>query len=273
MGRISSVFHWDFMKIGVCTSIENAAIAREAGFDFVEENVQNFLLPEEPEPAFAAKRATTQGAPLPVPAANCFLPGALKCTGPIVDEKRLLRYAETAFRRARRAGIRHIVLGSGGSRNIPESFSPGEARIQFLHLLRELAPLAQAHDVVVVLECLNRGECNFLNALAEGAALVEEVSHPHVRLLADLYHMAVEGEGAPELIAHGRWLEHVHVAEVEGRQAPGTSGEDFGAALRALKEIGYRGAISYECGWQNFAAQATSSLKSFRAQVARAGLA
>jgi sugar phosphate isomerase/epimerase len=261
------------MKIGICTSIDNAGIARDAGFDFVEENVQNLLVAEEPDSAFASKLAVVEAAPLPVPAANCFLPGTLKCTGPGVDETRLRRYADTALRRARQAGIRRIVFGSGGSRHIPDGFSPVEARAQFLHLLRGLAPLAEAQEVVIVVECLNRKECNFLNALREGAAIVEEIAHPHVRLLADLYHMAVEGEGAAELLTHGRSISHVHVAELEGRQAPGTSGEDFGPALRVLKQIGYSGALSFECGWQNLAGQAGASLKSFRAQVAEAGLA
>jgi sugar phosphate isomerase/epimerase len=186
---------------------------------------------------------------------------------------RLLRYIESALRRARQAGIRHIVFGSGAARHIPEGFSPAEARAQFLHLLRGLALQAEIYRIVIVVECLNRGECNFLNRLAEGASLVEEVAHPHVRLLADLYHMAVEGEGAAELVKHGHLIAHVHVAELRGRQAPGTHGEDFGPSLRALRQIDYSGDISFECTWQNLADQAAASLKSFRAQVAEAALA
>ena len=261
------------MKIGVCTSIDNAGLVRDAGFDFLEENIQNLLVPEQSDDAFAPRLKAVRHAGLPVPAANCFLPGALKCVGPEVDDKRLDAYAASAFRRARETGIRFLVFGSGGARNIPDGFSHKKAREQFLAYLRRIAPAAEAQNVIVLVECLNRKECNFLNALAEGAAVVGEVNHPHVRLLADIYHMSVENESPSEIIKHGRLIHHVHVAEKEGRQAPGTSGEDFGPFLRALKEIGYRGDLSFECGWKNLSEQAAGSLKGFREQVRQAGLA
>lgn len=260
------------MQLGVCTSIANAAAARAAGFDFVEENIQNFLAPLESDDVFAPNLAAARSAPVPVPAANCFLPASLKCVGPKVDTAQLLRYGETAFRRAHQAGIRHVVFGSGGARQIPDGFPPAKARAQFLQLLRDLAPLAQSHDVVVVVECLNPGECNFLNRLAEGAALVAETNHPNVRLLADLYHMSLSGDAPEEILKHGRWIEHIHVAEREGRRAPGTSGEDFGPCLRALKAINYPGVISYECNWKNMAEESPASIKSFRQQLAASGL-
>jgi sugar phosphate isomerase/epimerase len=259
------------MQLGVCTSIENAATARQAGFDFIEENCQHLLVPGDPEAAFEPKLQIVRGAALAVPAVNCFLPGTLKCVGPNVDRERLLRYAETAFRRAQVANIRFIVFGSGGARAIPDGFPPAEARTQFLWLLRELGPLAQAHGVTVVVECLNPGECNFINRLAEGVALVAETDHLHVRLLADLYHMALSGDTPVEILSHGRWIEHVHIAETQGRTAPGTNGQDFGPYLRALKKIQYRGAISYECGWKDFPHEAPASVKGFREQLREAG--
>jgi sugar phosphate isomerase/epimerase len=261
------------MKIGLCTSVENASVAHDAGFDFVEENIQNLLVAEQPDDVFAPKLKAVHGASLPVIAANCFLPGALKCTGPDVDPERLDRYAETAFRRAKEAGTRFLVFGSGGARQIPDGFSHDRARDQFVAYLRRIAPLAEAQGVIIVLECLNKTECNFLNALAEGAAIVEEINHSHLRLLADIFHMRVDGEPASEIVTHGRLLHHVHVAEREGRFAPGTSGEDFGPYLRALKEINYQGAISYECGWKQFPEQAAGSVKGFREQLRQAGLA
>ena len=261
------------MQLGLCSSIENAALARAAGFDFVEENVQSFLAPGELNEVFAAKLRSVPTDVLPVPAANCFLPGALKCVGPNVDWDQLLRYAEAALRRANESGIRVIVFGSGGARQIPDGFPLAEARAQFLQLLRDLAPLAQANAVTLVVECLNPGECNFINRLAEGAALVAETNHPHVRLLADLYHMALSGDIPDDILAHSRWLEHVHVAETDGRTAPGTNGQDFGPYLRALAKIHYRGAISFECTWKNLADEAPAAVKSFREQLIRSDLA
>jgi len=234
------------MRIGLCTSITNASAAAEAGFDFIEENVQSLLVPNEPEEAFAPNLAAVKSAPLKTRAANCFVPATLKCTGPDADVDRLGKYAATAFRRAQQAGIRTIVFGSGGARQMPAGYEYRLAWNQFLEGLRRIASLAQRHDVTIVIEPLNRGECNFLNTLKEGADMVMASMNPHVRLLADIYHMRIEGEG------------------------PG--GEDFGPYLRALKEANYEGAISFECGWKQFPEQAAGSLKGFREQVDAAGL-
>lgn len=260
------------MKLGLCGSIDQADAAVKAGFDYLEANVQVLLKAEAGEDDFAPELKASQAAPLPVLAANCFLPGALKCTGPDVDMDRLVRYAETAFCRARLIGIRHIVFGSGGARQIPEGFDFSTARKQFIDGLRRIAPLAEEHKIIVVIEPLNAKECNFITSLAEGASIVKETNHPHIRLLADFYHMSKDGEDPNEIAVHGEWLHHIHVAEKEGRFAPGTGGEDFGPYLRALKQIDYKGAISYECGWKQFAEQAAESVKGFREQIRRAGL-
>lgn len=243
-----------------------------AAFDYLEVNVQEFLIAEEDEAAFAAKLDAAKRAPLPILAANCFIPGALKCTGPDVDTERLVRYAETAFRRAQQVGIRHIVFGSGGSRQIPKGFDRKVARDQFVSYVRRIAPLAAYHEVTLVIEPLNKKECNFINSLGEGASIVEEVNHLHLRLLADIYHMRMEQESPDEIIRHGQWIRHAHVAELEGRFAPGTSGEDFGPYLRALKKIGYSNALSIECVWKQFPEQSAGSLKGLREQVGEAGL-
>jgi len=259
------------MKIGLCTAIAQAEIAAKLGFDYVEENVQGLLMAEAPDDAFAPGLKAAQNAPLPIIAANCFLPGTLKCAGPGVDFERIVRYAGSAFRRARHVGMKYIVFGSGASRNIPDGFDRGEAREQFLTILRRIAPLAEEHGITIVIEPLHKKECNFINSVADGASLVEAANHPQVRLLADFYHMLMDGEDPNEIVVHGRWIQHVHVAEKEGRLAPGSAGEDFGPFLRALKQIDYKGAISYECGWKQFPEQAAGSLKGFREDVRKAG--
>jgi sugar phosphate isomerase/epimerase len=247
-------------------------VLAKAAFDYIEENVQGFLVPEDSEAAFSAKLDAAKQTALPILAANCFLPGTLKCTGPEVDLERIARYAEAAFRRAHQVGIRLIVFGSGGARQIPEGFDREVARNQFISCTRRIAPLAERHGVTIVIEPLNKKECNFINSLAEGAAIVEAAGHPHLRLLADVYHMRMEQEPSDEIVRHGRWIEHVHVAELEGRQAPGTQGEDFGPYLRALKKINYRNAISFECNWKQFPEQAAGSLREFRRQVLQADI-
>jgi len=123
--------------------------------------------------------------------------------------------------------------------------------------------------VVVAIEPLNRDETNFINTVAEGAAVVRETGHPNIRLLADIYHMLRENEGPDALVDAGPLLRHVHIAEKDGRTPPGFAGDDFTPYLRALRRAGYAGAISIECRWDDLAAQLPAALKALRDQIAR----
>jgi len=233
------------MELGICTGVENARIIADAGADYVEANAQRLLVPRESDEAFAAGLAAVKGAPLPVRAANCFLPGDLKSTGPDFDRDGIIAWATTAFARAAKVGIKHIVFGSSGSRKLPDGFDRAQGVDQFIDLLARLGPVAAEHDVTLVIEPLREAEDNFINTVAEGAEFVQAVDHPNIRLLADIYHMLENGESPEDLAEHGEWIQHVHAADAGTRHFP--SGEcDLRPFFRALREVGYAGRLSIE---------------------------
>ena len=246
--------------IGICTSLTNAVTLQAAGVDFVEENVQSFLQPEHPD-------FSIQPAALPVRVANCFLPAALKCVGPAVDLPRLVRYADNAFQRAHQAGIEIIVFGSGGARQLPDAFTKSKAEEQFVTMLREIGPLASQHGVMLVIEPLNRGECNFINSVPEAAALVAACNQPNVQVLADFYHMLRDGQTPDDIRRHGLRLRHVHIAERAQRTAPGVAGDDFRPFLKALAQVNYQGAISIEANWGDLSVEAGRAVVELRRQI------
>lgn len=256
-------------RLGVCTSIGNAAAVKLAGGDYIEESVQGFLIPDRPESEFREKAGAAALSPLPVLACNGFLPASLKSVGPDARPEEIAAYAGTAFRRAAEIGITTVVFGSSGSRAIPDGFDRAEARRQFVGLLRRLGPIAAAHGIIVAIEPLNRDECNFINTVAEGAAVVREAGHPNIRLLADIYHMLRENEGPAALVDAGPLLRHVHIAEKDRRTPPGVAGDDFRPYLQALRQAGYAGAISVECRWDDLATELPAALKALREQLAR----
>lgn len=258
------------MRFGICTNaIEHAALLARTPADYVEVNVQGFLEPRNTDQAaWRARLAAAQACGRPLSAANCFLPGDLPCVGPKVDRLAIRAWSETAFRRAREAGIVHIVFGSGGSRRIPDGWDRAEARRQFVDLLREIGPLAAAQGVTLVIEPLNTGECNFITSVDEGASIVREAACDGVRLLADIYHMMRDNEGPDAIRRAGSLLVHAHVAEREKRTAPGVAGDDFRPYLRALADIRYQGALSIESGWDDLAAGLAPALAAIRAQAA-----
>ena len=253
-------------RIGVCGP--HAELSAVAGsIDFAEEAVQRLLVPEQPDAAFRPPdRAALEV--LPIPVANIFLPGDLRSTGPAVDLERLRRYAQTAFRRARQVGIGIVVYGSGGSRQVDEGFDRGRAEQQFVEALQTVGPPAAEAGITVVVEPLNTAECNLINSVTEGAEAVRAADHPHVKLLADLYHMLREDEGPDAIERAGALIRHVHVAEVAERTPPGVAGDDFRPFLRALAGIGYAGDYSLECRWSDQVAQAPPGVAELRRQLA-----
>jgi len=100
-----------------------------------------------------------------------------------------------------------------------------------------------------VLEPLNKGETNLLNSVTEGIAYVDAIDRPRIQLLADFYHMMKENEGPDAIRKADVRIRHCHIAELEGRKAPGTKGEDLSGYFKALHDIGYTGGVSCECGW------------------------
>jgi hydroxypyruvate isomerase len=67
------------------------------------------------------------------------------------------------------------------------------------------------------------------------------------RLLADLYHLSVNGEEIPAMLdrVHTR-IGHVQVADVPGRHEPGTGTADLDGWVTRLRQLGYQGPIGLE---------------------------
>lgn len=236
-----------FTGVGIATRLERAAELKAAGADFVVESVARFLMPDQPEAAFARQRELAAAAPLPVLGCNSFLRDPrLRCVGPDADHPRVLAFAETAFRRLHEAGGEFIGFGSNTSRQIPDGWSRERAGDQFVALLRAMGPLAAEYNIVVSVESQRTAECNYLNRIDEVLDVVKAADHPHIRVLADVYHMAVMGDTAAAMERAAPWVGLVEIAEKENRTLPGVAGDDFRPYFAALARGGYSGRINIE---------------------------
>jgi hydroxypyruvate isomerase len=78
-------------------------------------------------------------------------------------------------------------------------------------------------------------------------AVIERVPAGNVRLLADLYHLSVNGDDVDAVIAgHAKDIGHVQIADAPGRHQPGTGDLPLAAYLRALAAAGYAGWVGLE---------------------------
>lgn len=240
-----------FSSLGIAATLEKAAELKQAGAQFLTENTGSFLVPDQSDAEFAKSLAKLAASPLPILACNGFIrPADLICVGPKANHDQVLAWADTCFRRLKQAKGKFIVFGSSGARKIPDGWSVEKADEQFVALLQKMGPLAEAQGVTLVVEQLQEKECNYINRIAEGAAIIRKANHPHVRLLADLYHMATMGDTPADLKAAMDVVVHIEIAEKEGRTVPGVSGDDFRPFFHVLRESGYQGAISIEGKWE-----------------------
>jgi sugar phosphate isomerase/epimerase len=206
-----------------------------------------------------------------MPAANVLLPAALKVTGPDIDYARLDRYAHTVFRRAKEVGMTLIVFGSAGARMVPDGFPVAKGFEQYVDVLRQFGPLAEQNGVTIVVEPLNRGECNLVNTVLEGAEAVRRANTGGVKLLVDIFHMLRNGESPDDIVTVGPLIRHAHVAENKDRAAPGINGEDFRPFLRALRRAGYNDRLALEPIWTDLPNQVGPALNELRKQLSDAG--
>jgi sugar phosphate isomerase/epimerase len=236
------------MQIGILvTNRRGLEEAADWDFDYLE-GFPGLLGPDEDDPP--AEReclALIEKSPLPMTTLCGFIPDpqgrGLMVVGPDVSLDRLRVFVTRIFDRMQRAGIEVIGYGSGGSRWVPDGFDPDKARQQVADFLHLCADLGEPRNVKVALEPYNTDDANLLNTVPDALALVKEIDRTHAKLMADFFHMKLNGESFDALQDAGPHLIHAHIAE-PGRDRPRTTPEDHALYLQALRQSGYDGRVT-----------------------------
>ena len=261
------------IKIGCCISMtsksgtgvgeENIQLFAGLKYDYIELPLAQLTELSEADFSFVKKAAADCG--IPIEACNNFFPATQRLTGENADHKAALDYAKKALARAAELGVKAVVLGSSGAKNIPEGFPKEKAREQFIDLLGKINDIAAPLDIEIVIEPLNRTESNFVNSLPEGLEIARAVNKSHIRLLADYYHMRMEDEPMSNVIEAGDMLRHTHIAAKKGRKFPAAGdGEDYAAFAEALRGIGYSGRVSVEGATDDIEKDAAAAIELLR---------
>ncbi|GAA1495012.1 hydroxypyruvate isomerase family protein [Paeniglutamicibacter kerguelensis] len=76
---------------------------------------------------------------------------------------------------------------------------------------------------------------------------VKEAGAGNIALLADFYHLSVNGDDVADVIEkHAHEFGHVQIADAPGRGAPGTGNLPLGEWITRSRELGYNGGIALE---------------------------
>lgn len=255
-------------EIGIAESIQNDEIIKQAGYCCLVESIGKLVSPKTvSEVNFQKNLAIFKSLKTPIYAFNIFMPGDLKLVGPNVDENAILDYVEITMKRLSQTDTKLIIWGSGGARRLPDGFDRKLATKQFIYMAKKIAKIAQKYDITISLELLNKTECNFINSVKECLYIVKKVNHPNLRLNVDIYHMLKEGEGPGIIKKTKKYLNHVEIAERDGRTAPGVQGTDFKPYLRELAKINYHEKIVIEGRWNNLSEIAKMSHENLQKQI------
>ena len=140
-----------------------------------------------------------------------------------------------------------VIIGSGGAtRHLDDGINREEATKCMADVIRSAGDYAAERNVYLAVEAINRYETNFLNTMKEATEFVNRIDHPHVRTMADTYHLNIEEKvPADEVRKYGYALQNLHLAD-SNRHAPGTGHFDFRAVAEALLDIGFDKYCSFE---------------------------
>jgi sugar phosphate isomerase/epimerase len=251
------------VRVGYCATVEKLEAAKAAGFDYVELSATQIAAMSDAD--FEAAAATIKEIGLPTPAANLFLPAALKVTGPQIDPEQQMAHVRKAFTRLARLGTEVVVFGSGGARRVPEGFARDEAFKQLVDFGRRAAREAKANGITIAIEPLRKQETNIINSAAEGLELVNAINDPNFQLMIDFYHLASEHEDPAIVLRAKDHIRHLHTANPTGRVFPLKWEEfDYAPFFANLRAIGYDKRISVEGSTQDFAGDAPQSIALLR---------
>lgn len=109
-------------------------------------------------------------------------------------------------------------------------------------LLRTVSDLAYALGVTLAMQPVNRFETDFMHTLTQAGHFCEVVKdHPHIRIAASLFDMALEEDDPIEALkAQASRIAYMRIAD-SNRRLPGEGLLDFKAISGALSEAGYQG--------------------------------
>ncbi len=119
--------------------------------------------------------------------------------------------------------------------------------------LKKVAPIAEKHQVMLILEPMNirvdhKGHC--LYGSRDALRICSEVNSPAVKINWDLYHMQIsEGDLCGHLkegFAAGH-IGYLQLADHPGRNEPGTGEIHNNRVLKQAHDLGYRGFVGLEC--------------------------
>ena len=249
------------MRIALCNEVlagmplaQQCELAAALGYDGLE--IAPFTLSDTPQlmsaGAAANIRATVESFGLVVTGLHWLLvkPDGLSLTDPDAALRaRTLDVMQRLTGLCAELGGKVLVHGSPRQRQIEPGESHASALARLQDGLAQVARAAGANDVIYCIEPLSGKETELINTVAQAAALVRAIDHPHLRTMIDCSAAGLsETESVADLI--DRWLPTGLIAHIQlndpNRRGPGQGEMRFAPILAALRRQRYAGVLALE---------------------------
>ena len=145
------------------------------------------------------------------------------------------------------AGYKNLICFSGNRRGKDDETGWNNC----VKGLKQLIPLAEKHNVVLVMELLN-SKVNHKDYQCDrtswGAELCKRLGSENFKLLYDIYHMQIdEGDVIRNIRDYHQYIAHYHTAGVPGRnEIDDTQELYYPAIMKAIAETGFKGFVAQE---------------------------
>jgi len=170
--------------------------------------------------------------------------------GALVDPSNTQAWVEGAkvsILQAKQVGVPTLIVTTGQEM---DSIGRTEQHAAVVAGLKGIAPFAEDNGITLVLEPLNIAVDHkgyYLATSDEGFEILREVDSPRVKLLYDIYHQQItEGNLIQTFTENIDLIGHFHVADVPGRNEPGTGEINYANVFRAIAATDYAGYIGLE---------------------------
>jgi D-psicose/D-tagatose/L-ribulose 3-epimerase len=139
-----------------------------------------------------------------------------------------------------------MIFGSPLQRSTTGGLTREQATRHYVEGLVEVSQQAADRGVTVLVEALPKAQSDVVLTIQEAAGIVHAVDSRAIQTMFDTHNAVDEKELHTDLVEkYFDVIQHVHVNEMDGRY-PGSGEYDFGALLKKLQALHYKGWVSLE---------------------------
>jgi hydroxypyruvate isomerase len=163
------------------------------------------------------------------------------------NHDKFLKEVEASCAVAKKLRCRKMTVVGG---NDQRGMTQEQMHQNIIDALRRAASIAEAHQVMLILEPMNvrvdhKGHC--LYGSPPAVRICREVNSPYVKINWDLYHMQIsEGDLCGHLREGFDQLGYLQLADHPGRNEPGTGEVHYNRVLKEAYDLGYRDYVGLE---------------------------